>query len=145
MMKSTTVMMILGLLLASCEKEQEKDSSKAASIPEWVTELSGSVTYRLDDGEVLNRSHPDTFWIPSRQRRENLVDGDLVKLIFELDDGEQIQRERMWVLVEGREGSKYRGLLDNDPVSTDEIKSGMEVLFEARHVIDVYEPELPDE
>ena len=47
----------------------------------------------------------------------------------------------MWVLVKSADSSGYTGVLDNDPYSTDQIKAGLEISFEPRHVIDIYEVE----
>jgi hypothetical protein len=46
----------------------------------------------------------------------------------------------MWVVVRGRVGEHYFGVLDNNPSSiqeNDEFWSGIEVPFEPRHVIDI--------
>ena len=43
----------------------------------------------------------------------------------------------MWVEVEQCAKGSYRGLLANQPASTDEVLLGMEVWFEPRHVIDI--------
>ena len=100
--------------------------------------------WQLDDGEVLHQQHPDTFWIPPRDVRDALQPAQVVKLVFRIvtlgeDDALEENVERMWVIVDGREGDLYRGVLDNDPECTDELKSGSEVWFQARHVIAVYE------
>ncbi|MEO6580301.1 MAG: hypothetical protein ABIN83_04015 [Sphingomicrobium sp.] len=97
----------------------------------------------LEDGEALHREAPDTFWLPDLERRDALVAGDLAKLVFRIsveNDEEPVAVERMWVLVRGRVGSTYFGVLDNDPYATDEndeFWSGVELPFAARHVIDI--------
>ena len=97
----------------------------------------------LDDGEDRHREAPETFWIPDLQQREALQPGDLVKLIFRIsvnDDEEPVSVERMWVIVRGRVGGNYFGILDNDPFGieeNDEFWHGIEVPFAARHVIDI--------
>ncbi len=127
------------------EPESQPESEVAAKIvPDGVRELQGTVSFTLDDGEVRHRENPDTFWIPPKAERETLVEGDLVKLVFNLTDGEQTQGERMWVLVTGKTASGYTGTIDNDPYSTDRIKAGHAVAFEPRHVIDIYEDEDED-
>jgi len=50
----------------------------------------------------------------------------------------------MWVIVRGGDRLGYTGTLDNDPYSTDQIKAGLEVSFEPRHVIDIFEDERPN-
>lgn len=98
--------------------------------------------WTLDDGEKAYAEHPDMFWIPSQQERHSLKAGDLAKLRFVLalideEENEEEAAERMWVEVEERFEGAYRGVLRNQPVSTDEVLLGMEVWFEPRHVIDI--------
>ncbi len=98
----------------------------------------------LEDGEALHREAPDTFWLPDLERREALQPGDLAKLVFRIsvdNADEPIAVERMWVLVRERVGSRYLGVLDNDPYAieeNDELWSGVELPFSPRHVIDIY-------
>ena len=99
----------------------------------------------LDDGEEYHREAPDTFWIPTRERRENLQPGDLVKLIFRINvdnPGSPVAVERMWVIVRKSIAGGYLGILDNDPdsiVQNSEFWSGIELPFAARHVINIEE------
>ena len=134
--------------LASCDSQssvepEAKEEAESTPDLEQIAKLQGEVTFTFEDGEALNQENSDTFWIPPKERRENLVKDDLVKLVFNLTDGEQTQGERMWVIVKGRDSSGYTGILDNDPYSTDQIKAGLEVSFEPRHVIDIFEDESP--
>jgi len=135
--------------LVSCDSRSpvEQTTKRQADVKsglEQIAKLDVDVTFTLEDGEAWNRENPDSFWIPSKGRRENLVQGDLVKLVFNLTDGEQTQGERMWVIVRGGDRLGYTGTLDNDPYSTDQIKAGLEVSFEPRHVIDIFEDERPN-
>jgi hypothetical protein len=97
----------------------------------------------LEDGEAFHRQAPDTFWLPDLEQREALQPGDLAKLVFCIsvdNDAQPVSVERMWVLVRGRVGEHYFGVLDNDPCAieeNDELWSGVEVPFAARHVIDI--------
>ena len=121
----------------------EDMNEQLESMQEGAEKLAGKVTFTLDDGEVLNRENPHSFRIPPKERRGNLVKDDIVKLVSQLTDGEQTQGERMWVIVTGGDRSGYTGTLDNDPYCTDHIKAGLEVSFEPRHVIDIYDDESP--
>ena len=98
--------------------------------------------FTLDDGEVIHRDNPKSFFIPSRMQRENLLPGELVKLIFRITVGPKTDIERMWVIVKARTDGAYVGTLDNDPFCTTELKSGHEIQFGPEHVIQIYE-ELP--
>lgn len=87
---------------------------------------------------------PETYWIPSAEARAAVGKGDLVKLRFyihvEDEDGELIDEgERMWVEVVGQVGEWWRGCLDNQPTCTDDIAPGLEVWFESRHVIAIFD------
>lgn len=142
---SRSILAVFSLIaFASCNSEPSVDSGteklqdNSPSLDQ-VAKLDGEVSFTLEDAEILNRENPDTFWIPSKERRENLVEGELVKLVFNLTDGNQTQGERMWVLVKSVGSSGYLGVLDNDPYSTDRIKAGSDIPFEPRHVIDIFD------
>ena len=99
--------------------------------------------WAIDDGEAASAESPETYSIPSKSARESLVTGSLVKIRFYIraknESGDVVDHgERMWVLVKERRESWYRGELDNDPYCTDGIKAGMELWFQARHVIAIY-------
>jgi uncharacterized protein YegJ (DUF2314 family) len=93
--------------------------------------------YKLGNGEDLNRENPDTFYIPTREERESIKEGDTVKLMFIFED-ENAMTERMWVQVVSKAGNQYKGFLDNVPYSTDSIKAGDEVIFSPEHIIQIY-------
>ena len=98
--------------------------------------------WELDDGEAIAKAHPDTFWIPPLQQRQSLKTGTIVKLLFRIetrDEGTESAVERLWVRVDERSGSYYLGTLDNDPVCESALKCGARVVFEVRHVIDIWE------
>ena len=95
------------------------------------------VTYTLDNGAETHREFPDTFEIPPQEDRERLRPGDLVKLIFRIEFGDEAHVERMWVQVTEVRPESYVGVLDTDPYCTDEICSGMRVEFHADHVIQI--------
>ena len=96
-----------------------------------------AVTFILDSGVERNAHTPDTFQIPSEEKRTGLKRDDLAKLIFriQIDDEEHV--ERMWVRVTEILPEYYVGLLDNDPICTNEIRSGMTVVFHSDHVIQI--------
>lgn len=97
------------------------------------------ITYTLDNGEEIAREAPRTFHIPPREKREGLNPGDIVKLIFRLETETEAFVERMWVIVKEKNATgTFTGLLDNDSTCTDEIKSGLEVIFGPEHVIAIY-------
>ncbi|MCW2338397.1 uncharacterized protein YegJ (DUF2314 family) [Sphingobium sp. B2D3A] len=101
--------------------------------------------WSLEDGETYHAAAPKTFWIPDRQKRENLEPGDLAKLIFRIsveDADENVAVERMWVLVRERTADGYLGVLDNEPSSiaeNDEFWLGTELPFSAKHIINIEE------
>ena len=135
--------------LVSCDRQstakpETKEKAKSAPHLAHIAKLHGDITFTLEDAEALNRKYPDTFWIPPKERREHLVKDDLVKLVFNLTDGEQTQGERMWVIVKSGDSSGYSGTLDNDPYSTNKIKAGLEISFEPRHVIEIFKDEIPN-
>jgi hypothetical protein len=104
--------------------------------------------WQLESGEARHAAAPGTFWIPSRSQRESLRPGEAVKLLFEIeaDHEGRIERgvERMWVIVRGRIGPFYTGVLDSTPASIEPEPSflarGTEVLFAPEHVVDISAP-----
>jgi uncharacterized protein YegJ (DUF2314 family) len=99
----------------------------------------------LENGETYHAKAPDTFWIPERQKRENLKPGDLAKLIFRIsvdNEDDDVAVERMWVLVRELVPGGYLGVLDNEPdaiAENDEFWLGTELPFSAQHIIDIQE------
>lgn len=102
--------------------------------------------WALDDGERVHSHSPESYWIPAEEQRRSLQTGQLAKLRFfiRVEDDEGVMediRERMWVEVLGRVDTWYRSKLLNQPACTDEIGPGLEVWFQARHVIDILPPD----
>ncbi len=97
------------------------------------------IEYTLDNGEELNKEFPETFFIPPRVKRDALLPGELAKLIFRIWLGDEAHAERMWVIVSSRTETGYTGILDNDPLCTKELQSGVGVVFGPEHIIQIYE------
>lgn len=100
-------------------------------------------SWELEDGEVKNTNNPTSFFIPSLTSRENLRPDDKAKLILRIrtindEDVEEDNIEGMWVIVKEQIENFYIGILDTSPDCTDEMKVGMEVVFEPRHVVQVH-------
>ena len=104
-------------------------------------EMPKPVDYHLENGEKLHAEYPDTFGLPKRSARENLKVGDIVKLIFVLNDPDPSMpgAERMWVTVSAGRGSNYVGELNNEPALVQGAKVGDFIEFGPEHVIDIYE------
>jgi hypothetical protein len=109
-----------------------------------LVRVTPDVTFSLEDGEQYHRNAPDTFEIPPRFERENLRPGQIVKLMFNITVGRESTVERMWAIVEAKDGTAYVGALDNQPATTDQMRPGMKVRFEPKHVISIY-PERADD
>lgn len=91
--------------------------------------------YELEDAHERNRQYPITFEIPSSMAVAKLKRGDFAKLIFKTNDP-WVESERMWVLIHSKNGDKFSGELNNDPVFTN-IECGAKIEFEARHIAGV--------
>lgn len=94
----------------------------------------------------MNREHPRTFFIPSRDERDSLVSGQVVKLIFDAPDSgpNGPSAERMWVIVGGRSGANYFGRLDSQPQTIARLNAGDRIEFAPENVVSIWEdrPEL---
>lgn len=116
-----------------------------------VPRLAGLDTdgWTLRSGEASHAEHPDSFHIPPRTVRENLRRGQRVKVIFDFkgedEDGTvSVQGERMHLVVSERIGSRYLGLLLDQPELFEPedyryLRPAVEVPFGAEHVIAVDE------
>lgn len=95
--------------------------------------------WTLEDAEKRNAEFPDTFSIPSKDVRENLEKGSIVKLIFLPENNEEVEAERLWVEVTDKKDNVYTGRVDNDPEHIEGLKDGDIVTFEPRHVSAIWE------
>jgi uncharacterized protein YegJ (DUF2314 family) len=93
--------------------------------------------YTLVDGVERNETNPDTFWIPSKEDKNSLSVGDMVKLGF-LD--KQGAGERMWVEITEKHEGSFKGILQNTPLWI-KLTHGDEVSFESKHIIDLIKEE----
>jgi uncharacterized protein YegJ (DUF2314 family) len=98
--------------------------------------LKNKVSYNLLNGEKLNQEYPETFIIPSRQERENILVGTDVKLVFEAQ-GEHDCEERMWVTVTDKLPEHYVGLLNNFPSPYKRLQVGADIIFRPEHIINI--------
>jgi hypothetical protein len=95
--------------------------------------------WELISGLAQHHRSPDTFFMPSEKERRAVVEGDLVKLMFDIAIDASTACERMWVIVKGRVGPYYIGQLDNVPTDEqDNLIVGSEVVFLPEHVIDIW-------
>jgi hypothetical protein len=95
--------------------------------------------YELVSGVAQNTRHPKTFHIPTDEERNALTSGHIAKLMFEIGvSREDNLCERMWVIVDQREGPYYVGRLDNQPVARlKNLKVGSPITFLPEHIIDI--------
>jgi hypothetical protein len=106
--------------------------------------------WQLRSGEESHRQHPDTFWSPPLEQRQDLRRGQAARLIIDIEgdlkDGTvTVQGQRMWVIVAEKIGDTYIGILDNQPVCLERsdgvyLRFGAEIPFRAEHVIDIGQP-----
>jgi uncharacterized protein YegJ (DUF2314 family) len=97
--------------------------------------VTNGVDWRLKDAEARNEAAPDSFFIPSRAKRESLGVGDRVKLLFEgsTHDGDEVV-ERMWVEVVSVRAGIYEGELAHEASEIRSIRAGERVTFGPEHV-----------
>ena len=71
------------------------------------------MSLKLMDGVEMNEKFPDTFEIPSNERKQMVESGWYCKIGVYCADG---NTERIWVQVTGHQNGKFIGTLANDPV-----------------------------
>lgn len=121
-------------------RETSENESESEEIRLPVLEIDG---WHLRSGVASHHKWPKTFLIPNERERRGLVDGDIVKLQFEiaLADEDEPFGERMWVIVCGQSGPYFIGELDSNPATSDEqqnLAAGDRVVFLPEHVISIY-------
>ena len=72
------------------------------------------IKFVLDDVESYKLEFGDKFYLPEREKRQNLRTGNIVKLIFRFEDDEFAQVERMWVVVSETNNGEFTSILDNE-------------------------------
>lgn len=95
-------------------------------------------SWHLTNADHLAAENKYTFYKPSREIIEQVVPGEVVKLIFqfESEDPEAPSAERMWVLVDEVLGQgRFRGRLNNEPRHISDLKLDDLVEFGACHII----------
>lgn len=97
------------------------------------------------DPRPLAEEHPYTFQLPTEDEIAHLAPGHVVKLIFEsLPEGREFGAERMWVTITHRDGDRFLGKLDNQPLDIPQLSPGDEVCFAAHQIIGVFWTEATD-
>jgi len=103
--------------------------------------------WELISAEDRNATHPDTFKIPPREKRESLSRGDGAKLLFDIqtrEEGAVIDRgvDRMWVIVKARSKDGYIGVLDSNPGAAENLRlqQGDSITFGPEHISEIATP-----
>ena len=96
------------------------------------------INFVLDDVENYKLEFGDKFYLPEREKRQNLRTGDIVKLIFRFEDDEFAQVERMWVVVSETNNGEFTGILDNEPFTKGYLNAGDEIKFNYKNVLEIY-------
>lgn len=92
----------------------------------------------LDDPRPNASRNPYTFYLPPKDYIDALAEGDIVKLIFcGFPIGRVYEAERMWVKINERNGSGFKGMLANEPFDMPQLKTGDSVTFMDYHIIDI--------
>jgi uncharacterized protein YegJ (DUF2314 family) len=106
-----------------------------------------SDAWALISAEDSNATHPETFQIPAREKRENLAPGDGAKLLFDIEtreEGRVVDRgvDRMWVIVKARTEGGYIGVLDNNPGTAENLRlrEGDSITFGPEHIAEIGTP-----
>jgi len=90
--------------------------------------------YILEDISKIATEIVFDFPIPTKQEKENLKKGDLVKLIF-LD--KENFSERMWVEFKQKENGLLKGLLKNDAFDNEELNFDKIIWFHPNHIFEI--------
>jgi hypothetical protein len=112
-----------------------------------VQELSQREGWVVEDPSERHRQNPDSFWLPDEALRAAISPGSQVRLLLwfvdETEEGEPVaQCERMWALVETRDGDIVEGRLTSPPLSARApLEMGSLIRFRPADAIDVLDAE----
>jgi len=82
------------------------------------------IKFELDDVENYKLKLVNKFYLPEREKRQNLRTGDMVK--------------RMWVVVSETNNGEFTGILDNEPFIKSCLNVGDEIKFNYKNVLEIY-------
>lgn len=95
-------------------------------------------TWKLKNVEDEAKKYPDSFFIPSLEERKNIKINEKVCLHFIhlLRKDNEPETERMWVTITKEKNlfSKYKGILDNQPVYIKGLNVGDEIDFGVENI-----------
>ena len=97
-------------------------------------------SYYLIDAVEHQKRFSCTFELPPEHYRKTISPGELVKLMFIFPIGDDAKVERMWVRVISVTEGGYEGQLENEPDNKGFISKGDTMMFEAKHIINIYPP-----
>jgi hypothetical protein len=112
-----------------------------------VDEIAAEGGWMVEDPRGRHDRNPETFWLPDDSLRRMIGPGSQVRLLIwfidETGAGRLVpQRERMWAVVEAREGDLVRGRLASPPLSARAaLVMGELIQFRPTDAIDVLDAE----
>ena len=103
--------------------------------------------WRLITATSRKKEFPDSFHLRSSERRKSLSRGEAAQLLFDIEtreNGKIIDRgvDRMWVIVTEVLPNGYRGILDSDPGTAENLSlfRGDSIEFNADHICKIDQP-----
>ncbi len=97
--------------------------------------------WELESAEERHLAAPDSFPIPSEEERANVLVGSKVKLLFlnrgHDENGDYIQHEPLWVKVTEASESRYIGILEGRPKTSDVLSLGSRIAFGPEHIASI--------
>lgn len=94
---------------------------------------------RIADPRPLAEETPYTTQLPTPDELAHVGAGNFVKLIFEsVPEGRSYRSERMWVLITHRDGDRFLGELDNEPIDIPQLSPGDSVCFGKHQIVGVF-------
>jgi hypothetical protein len=118
-----------------------------AAVAPTVEELRRREGWIVEDPAARHRQNPETFWLPDADLRAAIGPGSQVRLLlWFVDESEEgvpaAQCERMWALVETREGDVIEGRLTSPPLSARApLEMGSLIRFRPADAVDVLDAE----
>ncbi|WPC40103.1 DUF2185 domain-containing protein [Clostridium sp. JS66] len=96
--------------------------------------------FYLENVVEKNLQFPRTFLIPNKEEVGKLEIGNLVKLVFVMEELQEdgCRAEKMWVEIVNKQKDEFTGILTNNPYYLKSIKWGDMITFEEENIASTY-------